>query len=131
MIIIQNTRLNRGVPYLKSFISVLMDELQLSGKDVFTNANSVGFDFGRRVREKENNPNKRKKFLFDFRRQRLPQEFLMLLNQVQAQVGAPTDARPFIDNAEFEMAKCGFLIGFANAIFQRSTKETKKETNKA
>jgi hypothetical protein len=125
MSVVYNAGLDRVAPYLKSFISVMMDELSLSTKDIFSDANNVGYHLGIQVRQNEENPKRRKKFLYDFRRARRPQDFLSLLNLVQAQAESSVNARPFTHSAEFEMAKCGFLIGFSNAIFQRTRKEEK------
>jgi hypothetical protein len=109
---------NKTIPYLKSFISVIMDELSLSGKDTFREANNTGYKIGKAIKKQETNYKRLKKFLFDFRRCRRPQDFLYLLNLLQAHAETPlynTDA--FVSPEDFDMAKTGFLIGFSNAIF--------------
>ncbi len=85
-----------------------MDELSLSEKDVFRDANSTGYNLGKTMKKKERNPKKLKKFLFDFRRCRHSPEFLSLLNLVQAQAETilyNTDG--FVSPEHFDMAKVG------------------------
>jgi hypothetical protein len=109
---------NKTIPYLKSFISVIMDELSLSGKDTFREANNTGYNIGKAIKKKETNYKRLKKFIFDFRRCRSPQDLLYLLNLLQTHAETPlynTDA--FVSPEDFDMAKTGFLIGFSNAIF--------------
>jgi hypothetical protein len=111
---------NNAIPYLKSFISVIMDELSLSERDVFGDANRTGYNLGKTMKEKERNLKRLKKFLFDFRRCRHSPEFLSLLNLVQAQAEIilyNTDG--FVSPEQFDMAKVGFLIGYSNAIFTK------------
>jgi hypothetical protein len=111
---------NNIIPYLKSFISVIMDELSLSERDVFRDANNTGYDLGRTMKNKERNPKKLKKFLFDFRRCRRSPEFLTLLNLVQAQAETILyNTERFVSPEHFDMAKVGFLIGYSNAIFKK------------
>lgn len=111
---------NKTIPYLKSFITVLMDELSLTGKDIFRDANNTGYSIGIAIKKKETNYKRLKKFLFDFRRRRRPEDLLDLLNLLQAHAETTlynTDA--FISPETFDMAKTGFLIGFSNAIIRK------------
>jgi hypothetical protein len=119
-LVISKARTNNSIPYLKSFILVIMNQLSLSQQDLFKESYRTGHDIGITIKKREINPKKSKKFLFDFRRCRRPQEFLYLLNLVQAQAEIKlynTDA--FVPMQDFDMAKTGFLIGFSNALFQK------------
>jgi hypothetical protein len=122
-LVMLNAAKHRSVYFFKAFISVIMDELRLSGKTTFEGAHSVGYRLGKELTEskpdKKINPKRLKKFLFDFRRCRRQEDFLSMLNLIQAQIETGVNAQPFTVSTEFEMAKCGFLIGFANAIFQK------------
>jgi hypothetical protein len=118
-LIIFNAGQDRSISYIKPFISELIDELSLSLASAFHGGNSVGYKVGMSLREKEKNPRRNKKFLYDFRRCRRPLEFLSLLNQVQAQTEITINSEPFLEGKDFEAAKTAFLIGFANAIFSR------------
>jgi hypothetical protein len=113
-----NAGQDRAIPFIKPFISELVDELSLSFGSAFHGGNNVGYKVGMRLKENEKNPKRRKKFLYDFRRCRRPLEFLTLLNLVQAQAEITIDSEPF-EGGDFEIAKTAFLIGFANAIFGR------------
>lgn len=119
-LIIFNAGQDRVIAYIKPFISELIDELSLSLASAFHGGNSIGYKVGKSLREKEKNPRRNKKFLYDFRRCRRPLEFLSLLNLVQAQTEITINAEPFTEGKDFEAAKTAFLIGFANAIFGRN-----------
>jgi len=92
----------------------------LSLTSTFQSGNSIGYKVGRSLREKEKNPRRIKKYLYDFRRCRRPLEFLSLLNLVQAQTEITINIEPFVEGKDFEAAKTAFLIGLANAIFGKS-----------
>lgn len=116
----------RSIPFLKPFIIALSEELSLSSeRKIFENANSTGWVLGSKMKARESNPNRLKKMIFDFRRCRTSNDFLSLLNLVQVQTGTSVykeDAYAFVDSRDFEIAKPGFLIGFASAVFQREQK---------
>jgi len=119
-LIIFNAGRDKAIAYIKPFISELIDGLSLSLTSTFQSGNSIGYKVGRSLREKEKNPRRIKKYLYDFRRCRRPLEFLSLLNLVQAQTEITINIEPFVEGKDFEAAKTAFLIGLANAIFGKS-----------
>jgi hypothetical protein len=112
---------NKTIPFLKSFIMVIANQILLSSEpEVFDTSYRVGNTVGRLLRDKnKNKTNRNKKYIFDFRRCRTLSQFLLLLNQLQIQVETSVEAESFVskNNKYFETAKSGFLIGFSNAIF--------------
>jgi hypothetical protein len=113
---------NRYIPFLKSFIFVLIDQLSLEEKSTFQSASNTGYRFGKAVKENEKNPKRLKKLIFDFRRCRRLEDFLSLINLVQAQTENTVYADTFVHPEDFEITKTGFLIGFSNAIFETEKK---------
>lgn len=47
---------NKTIPYLKSFISVIMNELSMLQKDLFEGANKIGNSIGKKLKTKETDP---------------------------------------------------------------------------
>ena len=115
---------NKHIPYLKSFILVILDILSLD-KETFNDASKVGYKLGLSIKEKETNPNRLKKFIYDLRRARRHYDFLSIVNLMQARASVSIYSKTLFDESNFEIAKVGFLIGYSNAIFQQ--KEDKKE----
>ncbi len=115
---------NKHIPYLKSFILVILDILSLD-KETFNDASKVGYRLGLSIKEKETNPNRLKKFIYDLRRARRHYDFLSIVNLMQARASVSIYSKTLFDESNFEIAKVGFLIGYSNAIFQQ--KEDKKE----
>lgn len=117
---------NKTIPFLKSFIIVVANQLLLSSEpEIFDTSYRVGHKVGKLLREKNQNKfNRNKKFIFDFRRCRSLSQFLLLLNQLQTQVETSLEAESFVstNNKYFETAKAGFLLGFSNAIFSNMAK---------
>lgn len=120
VLIFQKAGEDQTVPYLKSFILALMEDLSLSSeKTIFQSANDVGYHIGATLRKTETNPKRLKKTIYDFRRCRRPQELLDMLNLLQAQAETTVYPDPFTHVQYFETAKTGFLIGLSNAIFTK------------
>jgi hypothetical protein len=120
---------DKSIPFLKSFIITMCNELSLNlEKAAFSDGNKIGYNMGVKIKKNLENPKRLKKYIFDFRRCRRPKDFLSLLNLVQAQSeSAIYDADIFVDD-KFEIAKTGFLIGFSNAIFIKQ-KEQRDNNN--
>lgn len=119
-LVISKVREDRIVPFLKSFILALMEELSLSlEKTIFQNASDVGYRLGTTLKKTEKNPKRLKKSIYDFRRCRRPHELLDKLNLLQAQAETTVYADPFTHLQYYETAKTGFLIGLSNAIFRQ------------
>ncbi|WP_148686727.1 hypothetical protein [Candidatus Nitrosocosmicus hydrocola] len=111
----------KSIPFFKTFILLIMEELLLPDRDVFEKANGVGFHLGMSLRRKELRLSKLKKLIFDFRRCRNAEDFLLLINlvQVQTEIALNKDSLlTFTD--KFSMAKPSFLLGFSNSIFGRN-----------
>lgn len=122
VLIFHKAREDRIVPFLKSFILALMEELTLSlEKQIFHDANKVGYHIGLTLRKTETNPKRLKKTIFDFRRCRRTPELLDLLNLVQTQSETIVYPDPFTHLQYFDTAKTGFLIGLSNAIFTKKS----------
>jgi len=125
----------RSIPFLKPFIIAVSEELSLSSEmEIFKKANSTGWTLGKEMKARESNPNRLKKMIFDFRRCRTSKDFLSLLNLVQVQTSTNVykdDVYVFVNNHDFEIAKPGFLIGFANAVFQKEQKQSSNKKDKA
>lgn len=120
VLVMNKVREDRMVPYLKSFILVLMEELSLSiEQELFKVASNVGYHLGMRLKKAESNPKRLKKVIYEFRRCRRSYQLLDRLNLFQAQVETTVYADPFTHLQYFEIAKTGFLIGLSNAIFKK------------
>ena len=121
---------DKTIPFLKSFIITMSEELSLnSDKAVFAAGNNLGYRIGMKIKGYEINYKRLKKYIFDFRRCRRPKDFLSLLNLVQAQSESTVYADIFV-NDKFEIAKTGFLIGFSNAIFTKENDKRNTDTTK-
>ncbi len=117
---------NKYIPYLKPFISVILEILALN-KEIFNDASNVGYNLGLEIKEKETNQNRLKKFIYELRRARRPSDFLSIVNLMQARASVSIYSKSLFDN-DFEVVKVGFLIGFSNAIFeQKDYKQNKKK----
>ncbi len=118
---------NRSIPYVKSFILVLL-EIFLLEKETFQSASNVGYKLGSLLKEIEGNPNRLKKFIFDLRRCRRLEDFLSIVNLMQTRASVSIFSKALFNNTNFEVIKVGFLIGYTNAIFE-SKKIEEKTTN--
>jgi hypothetical protein len=118
---------SRSIPYLKSFILVLLEILLLE-KETFQSASNVGYKLGKILKEIEGNPNRLKKFIYDLKRCRRLEDFLSIVNLMQTRASVSIFSKALFNNSNFEVIKVGFLIGYANAIFE-SKKIEEKITN--
>ena len=95
---------------------------------LYSYKSNVGYKLGRVLKEIEGNPNRLKKFIFDLRRCRRLEDFLSIVNLMQARASVSVFSKTLFNNADFQVVKVGFLIGYTNAIFE-SKKIEEKITN--
>lgn len=117
---------NKSIPYINSFILVFLEILSLE-KDIFQDASNVGYKLGKILKETEENPNRLKKFIFDLRRCRRVEDFLSIVNLMQARANVSIFSKALFNTNSFEIIKVGFLIGYSNAIFVTKRIEDKTE----
>jgi hypothetical protein len=118
---------NKSIPYIKSFILVFLDIFLLENQ-TFKLAAGEGFKLGVKLKRIETNPNRLKKFIFDLRRCRRTEEFLYIVNLMQARAATDIFSKSLFEANSFEVMKVGFLIGYSNAIFrQKKVEDIKKE----
>lgn len=119
-ILFYNISKNRNIPFINNFLHIIMEELNMSEKELFEEVSAVGYKLGSELLKNEENRRDRvKPILYELRRKRKLEEFLDAINLLQLKVEKQFYDKPFKDNPErFQRLKTFFLIGMTNAVFQ-------------
>ncbi|GIU72269.1 MAG: hypothetical protein KatS3mg003_1748 [Candidatus Nitrosocaldaceae archaeon] len=119
-ILFYNISKNRTIPFINNFLHIIMNEFNMSEKELFKEVSNEGYKLGSELLRSEDNRRDRvKPILYELRRKRKLEEFLDAINLLQLKVEKQFYDKPFKDNPErFPRLKTFFLIGMANAIFQ-------------
>lgn len=106
---------------LSPFLHTIMEQLNMSEKELFETVSYTGYKLGEALLVSENNNRERvKQLLYELRRKRKMEEFLDAINLIQIKAGRQFNDKPFKDNPKkFNILKTFFLIGMTNAIFSR------------
>ena len=123
-IIFYRAREDGTVPYLSQFLRTTLEVFNMSDKELYDKVSSLGYNLGSALLQKGERFERAKQYLFELRRKRNLEEFLDQINLIQVYAETTIDDRPFRNNEKlFYKLKVFFLIGLANAIFQKKPQE--------
>ena len=116
-------REDRIIPHMKSFIHVLLNELNMPEKKEFDTVYKLGYRLGMETSKKEN-PNFGKKFMYQLKKTPNPPKFLETLQLLQSIIGALISKSDMLlfseDQKKFRIRKTMFLMGFTNALISKT-----------